>query len=56
MNKERWNKPNKYEEHNDTIRCTVYNYNMNTIKEMEKDGWKCDGTYYSFFTFWKYKE
>ena len=55
MANNRWNRTNKYEEFENGTRCTVYNYNLNTIKEMEADGWKCTGTYVSFFTFWKEK-
>lgn len=33
--------------------ATVYNYNLDTVREMEADGWYLQGTYYGFLTFWK---
>lgn len=35
--------------------CQVYNYDMDTLKEMEAKGWVLEGTYYGFLTFRKDK-
>ena len=53
--KNRWNKPNEYIETETGTLCKVYNYNMDTIKEMEAQGWILRGTYICFFSFWKEK-
>lgn len=34
--KSRWNRPNEYTEFWNGTLCKVYNYNMDTIKEMGK--------------------
>ena len=34
MANNRWNRPNKYDEFENGTRCTVYNYNLNTIREL----------------------
>lgn len=54
--KSRWDRPNEYTEFWNGTLCKVYNYNLNTIKEMEKEGWKVQGTYVCYFTFWKDKD
>lgn len=54
--KSRWERPNEYTEFWNGTLCKVYNYNLNTIKEMEKEGWKVQGTYICYFTFWKDKD
>lgn len=33
----------------------VYNYNFDTVKEFEQDGWSLSGTFYNFLTFKKIK-
>ena len=53
--KNRWNRPNEYIETETGTLCKVYNYNMDTIKEMEAQGWTLRGTYICFFSFWKEK-
>ena len=49
--KNRWNRPNEYIECETGTLCKVYNYTMDTIKEMEADGWTLRGTYICFFSF-----
>lgn len=44
-----------YNEYETSTICTVYNYNMDTVKKMEFDGWVLTGTYYGFLTFRKSK-
>ena len=35
--------------------CRVYNYDLDTVKEMESEGWMLTGTYYGFLSFRKDK-
>ena len=35
--------------------CKVYDYTLDTVKEMEAKGWTLYGTYYSFLSFQKDK-
>ena len=44
-----------YEERKNVLIVHVYNYDLNTVKEMEVKGWTLTGTYYSFLTFRKDK-
>lgn len=44
-----------YEDRKTVIIAKVYNYTLNTVKEMENDGWRLTGTYYGFLTFVKDK-
>ena len=44
-----------YEERKDVLIAKVYNYDLNTAKEMEAQGWTLTGTFYSFLTFRKDK-
>lgn len=37
-------------------RAFVFNYNMDTVREWEANGWKLEGTFYGFLTFWKRAE
>ena len=53
--KNRWNRPNEYIETETGTLCKVYNYTMDTIREMEVQGWTLRGTYICFFSFWKEK-
>ena len=53
--KNRWNRPNEYIETETGTLCKVYNYTMDTIKEMEAQGWTSRGIYICFFSFWKEK-
>lgn len=52
---DRWSRPNEYIEFEDGTLCKVYNYNLDTIPAMQKEGWTLRGTYYCFFSFWKAK-
>lgn len=44
-----------YDEYETATICKVYNYNLDTVKEMELNGWTLTGTYYGFLTFRKDK-
>ena len=44
-----------YEERKNVLIAKVYNYDLNTVKEMEAQGWTLTGTFYSFLTFRKDK-
>lgn len=44
-----------YIESETAIFCRVYNYDLDTVKEMELNGWVLTGTYYGFLTFRKDK-
>ena len=44
-----------YEERKDVLIAHVYNYDLNTAKEMESRGWTLTGTFYGFLTFRKDK-
>ena len=44
-----------YEERENALIAHVYNYDLDTKKEMEAQGWTLTGTFYSFLTFRKDK-
>ena len=44
-----------YEERENALIAHVYNYDLDTKKEMEDRGWTLTGTFYSFLTFRKDK-
>ena len=44
-----------YTESETAIICKVYNYDLDTVKEMELNGWALVGTYYRFLAFRKDK-
>lgn len=44
-----------YEERKNVLIAKVYNYDLNTVKEMEAQGWTLTGTYYTFLSFQKVK-
>ena len=44
-----------YEEYSTVTVCKVYDYDMDTAREMKADGWTLTGTYYGFLTFRKDK-
>ena len=44
-----------FEEMENVLIAYVYNYDLNTAKEMEAQGWTLTGTFYSFLTFRKNK-
>ena len=44
-----------YEEMENVLIAYVYNYDLNTAKEMESQGWTLTGTYYGFLSFRKDK-
>ena len=44
-----------YEERKNVLIAKVYNYDLNTAKEMEAQGWTLTGTFYGFLTFRKDK-
>ena len=44
-----------YEERKNVLIAKVYNYDLNTAKEMEAHGWTLTGTFYGFLTFRKDK-
>lgn len=46
----------EYKKYWNGTRATVYNYNMDTVREWEANGWHLEGTYYGFLTFWKHAE
>ena len=52
----RFERETEYKKYWNGTRAIVYNYNMNTIGEWEANGWKLEGTYYGFLTFWKNTE
>ena len=45
----------EYEEREDVLIAYVYNYDLNTAKEMEAQGWTLTGTFYGFLSFRKDK-
>lgn len=44
-----------YEERENALIAHVYNYDLDTKKEMEAQGWTLTGTFYGFLTFRKDK-
>lgn len=44
-----------YEERENALIAYVYNYDLDTKKEMEAQGWTLTGTFYSFLSFRKDK-
>ena len=44
-----------YEERENVLIAHVYNYDLNTAKEMEAQGWTLTGTFYGFLSFRKDK-
>ena len=44
-----------YTEYETATICKVYNYDLDTVKEMGLKGWVLTGTYYGFLTFRKDK-
>lgn len=34
----------------------VYDYTLDDIRELQKDGWRLSGTYRMFCTLWKYAD
>ena len=42
-----------YEYHGNTVWCSIYDYTLDTVKEMESAGWKLYGTYCRFLIFYK---
>lgn len=52
----RFERATEYKKYWNGTRATVYNYNMDTVREWEANGWHLVGTYYGFLTFWKHAE
>ena len=52
----RFERPTEYRKCADGTLAIVYDYNMDTVREWEANGWKLEGTYYGFLTFWKHAE
>lgn len=44
-----------FEERKDVLIAHVYNYDLDTVKEMEVQGWTLTGTFHGFLTFRKDK-
>lgn len=44
-----------YEERKNVLIAHVYNYDLNTAKEMKSQGWTLTGTFYGFLSFRKDK-
>ena len=47
----RFEKAYIYEQGETCKYCRVYGYDMDTVKEMARNGWKLDGTYRMFLVF-----
>ena len=52
----RFERGTEYRKCADGTLAIVYDYNMDTVREWEADGWKLRSTYYEFLSFWKFDE
>lgn len=50
----RFERPTEYQKYWNGTRAIVYNYNMDTVREMEADGWRLEGISYGSLSFWKH--